>query len=331
LQLVSSASADGEDARREVDHAVAPELGDRDLDEWERTAHAYGYEIVSVAPDRLLPGLLADFSEVAGLLKAQPTAAHRLRLTRVAGQLAALTAMTFVNMGQPQTARRWWRTARRATNSSADPELAALVRGRQAVLALYGGYTPEQVLALADEAIAINVPCTGVAGGLAARAQALAIMGKAEAARQTVTTLTAMFDRLPDAARSERASVYAWSEQRLRHVQSYVHTRLGETQKAAKAQERALALYPATNYQGRTQIHLHRAACLIMDGHVSEGVRYATDVLAALPAEYRKDGLIQGCAHAALAAVPHSDRSLASVSEYRELLAPMRGPVALHG
>jgi len=322
LQLASPGSADGEEARRGMEHVLAPALGDRDIDEWERTAHAYGYEVGSVAPDRLLPSLLADFSEAADLLSAPPPAAVKPRLTSVAGRLSALTAMTFVNLGQPQTARRWWRTARRIANQAADGKLAAFVRGRQAVLALYGGYTPTQVLALADEAVAVGVPCTGVTSGLAARTQALAIMGNAEAARETMETLAAMFDRLPDATKHERTSVSGWSEQKLRHVQSYVHTRLGETKKAAKAQQQALALYPATNYQGPTQVHLHRAACLIMDGHVTEGVHYATEVLAALPTEYRNDGLVQGSAHSALVAVPHSDRSLAPVAEYRELLSP---------
>src|SRR6266516_1998078 len=322
LQFVSSPSvSDGEGARRAVEHVLAPRVGALDVNEWERTAHAYGYEVGTVAPYRLLPNLLAEFGELSDLLDKQPADSAPQRLTGVAGQLAALTAMTFVSLGQPQTARRWWRTARRAADRAGDGPLVAFVRGRQAVMALYGGYSPAQVLTLADEAVAVGSPCTGVVSGLAARAQALAIVGNAEGALEALAELVAMFDHLPEATRTECASQFGWSEQKLRHTESYVHTHLGVTRKAAKAQQQALALYPPANYRGPAQVHLHRAACLIMDGHVSEGVRYATAVVAALPAEYQSDGLVQGSARAALAVVPSEDRALAPVAEYRDLLA----------
>jgi len=177
------------------------------------------------------------------------------------------------------------------------------------------------VLTLADEAVAVGSPCTGVVSGLAARAQALAMVRNAEGALEALAALVAMFDRLPEATRTERAPQFGWSEQKLRHTENYVHTHLGTTKKAAKAQQQALALYPPSNYRGPAQVHLHRAACLIMDGHVSEGVRYATAVVAALPAEHQSDGLVQGSARAALAVVPSEDRALAPVAEYRDLLA----------
>lgn len=311
-----------EGVRRGFDAALAREPLNSDVDEWERTAYAYSCEAVTATSEELLPNLLADFDEIRDLLDGRcPTSARR-QLTFVAGQLAALIAYAMVGLGRHQDARRWWRSARTASDQAGEPKLAAFVRGRQAVLALYGAYQPNQVLDLAEEAMAAGrgIPCTGIVSGLAARAQALGRMEQADRAHDALADLARMFDQLPDDVTRERTSYFAWSEQRLRHVESYVYTRLGDTRRAGKAQEAALALYPSTNHRGSAQIHLHRAACLIKDGHVSEGARYATDALDALPTGHRSV-LVQRVAHDALSAVPDSARTLPAVVEYRDRLA----------
>jgi len=308
--------------RRGFDAALAREPRHADVDEWERTVYAYSCDAVTAAPAELLPNLLADFDEIRELLDGRDgrcPASARPQFTLVAGQLAALIAFTMVDLGQYHGARRWWRSARTAADQAADAKLAAFVRGRQAVFALYA---PKQVLDLAEEAVFAGrgILCTGVVSGLAARAQALALMRHADPAREALADLVRMFDRLPDDITRERTSMFAWSEHRLHHVESYVYTQLGDTRAAYNAQDAAFARYPATDYHlGRAQVELHRGACLVTDGHIGEGMRYATDVLDAVP-EGHRSVFLQGVAHDVLSAVPDDARTLPAVREYRDRL-----------
>jgi hypothetical protein len=326
LELIGSAmlthagqQLDG--VRRGLDVALGHVPDAQDVEEWERTAHAYSHDLGPAAPSEILPNLLEDFDEIRHVIERAPAPVQR-RLIRVAGQLAALTAHTVVGVGQPQAARRWWRTAKLAADRAGDPELAAYVRGQQAVQALYGGYLPAHVIELADVALgeAQGTPGTGAVSALAARAQALALMGRAGPARAALRAVDATFDRLPDAVRDGTPS-FGWPEYKLRHVQSFVHTHVGDTARAQDAQDQALALYPALSFRGPTQVRLHRARCLIGDGDVTEGARYAAGVLAELPAQRRGDGFIARVARDALAAVPEQARALPAVSAYREVLA----------
>jgi tetratricopeptide (TPR) repeat protein len=314
--------AELERLRRGVDAALSAPPGERDADAWERTAAGYAHE-VGVLPSReLLPGLLADFGEIGERL-AGSSGHIRHRLARAAGQLAALMAIALTNLGDSGTARRWWRTAARAADEAGDYRAAALVRGRHAVFALYGSRPAATALGLADEAIAVgrDAPCAGVASGYAARAQALAQLGRSQDARHTLHNLAGVFERLPEGVSADRWSVWGWSEMRLRHVESYVYTRAGDVKAAGQAQDVALKLYPAHTYQGRTQIELHRAECLIRAGDIDGGAQHARQVLGQLPPERRSDALVTGTAVAALRAVPPQHGLRPAVRSARELLA----------
>jgi hypothetical protein len=104
-------------------------------------------------------------------------------------------------------------------------------------------------------------------------------------------------------------------------VESYVYTHLGDSTRADQAQERALALYPASAWRAPAQIQLHRATCLIQDGDITGGIDHATTVVGALTREQRRDGFVQTIAQATAAAVPRRARALPSVRDYRELVA----------
>jgi hypothetical protein len=189
-------------------------------------------------------------------------------------------------------------------------------------MALYAGHQPAEILVMAADAVAASrgIPCAGAVSGLAAEAQASSLMADAKRARATLGTLSGVFERLPDDVAHERSSEYGWSEQRLRHVESYVFTRLGETKLAQHAQDRADKLYPATNRAGRTQVRLHRAECLIIDGDIAEGARYAASVLEEQPHGQRTEWVME-LARTALATIPAKARSVPEVREYRALLA----------
>jgi hypothetical protein len=188
-------------------------------------------------------------------------------------------------------------------------------------MALYGGHEPAEIILMAGDAVEASrgIPCAGAVSGLAAEAQAASLMADAKRARATLGRLSDVFERLPDDVAHARSSEYGWSEQRLRHVESYVFTRLGETRLAERAQDQADELYPATNRSGRTQVHLHRAECLIIDGDIAEGARYASSVLEEQPQGQRTEWVME-LARTAVAAIPARARNLPAVREFRGLL-----------
>lgn len=319
--LAGAGFADLERLRRGVDAALSPKPSERDADAWERAAAEYAHEVGVLSSGDLLPGLLADFGEIGDRLCG--SSGHlRHRLARAAGQLAALAAIALTNLGDSATARRWWRTAARAADEAADHRTASLVRGRHAVFSLYGRRSAA-ALGLADEAIAVGRgnPCAGVASGYAARAQALAQLGRSGDARRALHDLARVFEQLPASVSRDRSSAWGWSEMRLRHVESYVCTCAGDTKAAGQAQDAALRLYPAHTYQGRTQIELHRAECFIRAGDIDGGAEHASFVLGQLPPERRSDALVTGTAAAALSAVPPRYGQRPAVRRARELLA----------
>ncbi|GAA2636188.1 hypothetical protein GCM10010411_89220 [Actinomadura fulvescens] len=88
-----------------------------------------------------------------------------------------------------------------------------------------------------------------------------------------------------------------------------------------RAQDAALAVYPARNWQARTQVELHRAGVLIRSGDVDEGARHLVRVLGAVPGELRHDGLLHHSAVMSLKMAPPAQAARASIAEARELLA----------
>lgn len=306
--------------RRNLDGMLATEPSGRDADDWEQAVRDYAHQVGALRATELLPGLVIDFAEIHDRI-AEASGFVRVKLIHSAAQLAALTAIALVNLEEPRPAERWWRTAARASDEASDPTLSALVRGRHAIFSLYG--TPaSRVLSLAADAIALGhgVPCTGVISGLAARAQALAALGRHAEARHTLHAVTETYERLPAETTEDQLSQWNWAEQRLRHVESHVHTHAGRLDHASQAQDLALALYPLGNYQGRTQIELHRAEALIRSGDTPSGTRHLITVLEQLSSQQRGDGIVISSAMSTLETVPLHQRDLAVVAEAHELL-----------
>lgn len=312
-----------EDLRQSVDHALNAVPTTQEVDEWERLAFEYAQQVGRLSPAHYFADLLADLGEVQDRLATSPDGL-RPRLVCVCGQLSALTAIAlFSQVGDTRNAARYWRTALRAVDQVGDRTLRALVRGSRAVFALYDPRQAPSVLALADDAINVadGAPCVGVANGHAARAQALAQLGQHGAARDALHDLSHVFTRLPDSVRADRLSTWGWAEQRLRFVESHVHSYAGRLGDAATAHDAALALYPSSSYQGPAQVELHRATCLIVAGDPSEGARHAIRTLEALPVDHRRDALLHRTATLALDRVPDGTFDLPAVAEARDRLA----------
>jgi transcriptional regulator with XRE-family HTH domain len=290
---------------------LGPEAAARaSTDDWDRITHVWSYEI-DTAPDprSLLPGLAADLRRLSASGGPQ----------RAVAQLSSYVASIAVSGADYALARRWWRRGRSAASAAGDSHLLAYVGGRQAVQGLYGAYTPASVVTLADEALAATTaPCAGRMHALAARAQALAMLGREREAREGLTTLERTFARLPRDLTRDTISSLGWGEERMRHTESYCAMFVGGSE---QAREQALALYDGVIWRGPAQVNLHRATSMIVSGDIGEGARHATAVLAPLSDAQQSNRLVRTLAVRALATVPKKARSEPAVAELREVLA----------
>jgi hypothetical protein len=109
-----------------------------------------------------------------------------------------------------------------------------------------------------------------------------------------------------------------WPEYRMRHTDSYVHSHLGETALAYDAQDRADLLYPPELAREHAQVELHRARCLILDGHIGDGLGHALRMLVELPEQFHNQSVYEIGGHV-LTAVPPSERGRTAVADLRAL------------
>jgi hypothetical protein len=122
-------AAQAERLRVRLDTALDAPASSADAEEWEHAAWDYAIQVGHTPPGLIISDLLTDLQEAQSRL-ADCTASLRPRLTRVCGQFAALAAIALLGVGDPGSARRYWRTAIRAADQSGDHHLQALLRGR---------------------------------------------------------------------------------------------------------------------------------------------------------------------------------------------------------
>jgi transcriptional regulator with XRE-family HTH domain len=315
-----------EQLRLRLDAALGAPTASSDADEWEGVAWDYARKVGYVPPELVLSDILVDLHEVSNRLADCPDSL-RPRLMRVCGQLAALAAVVFIGVGDPGSARRYWRTAVRAGDQSGDPEYRSMLRGNRTVWAIYEQRPMTTILELADGTIAVagGRPCSGAARAYAARARALARLGRHAEAQEAFAQLSDVFARLPESTTSDRVSQWGWSEKQFRCVQSEVYSLAGAVRAASDAQDAMPALCPPMAYQSPTEVELHRSACLIVAGDPGEGARHVVRILEALPDAHRRDVVVRGAAEIALSRVPGRARQMPDVVAARELLAlPVR-------
>jgi hypothetical protein len=159
----------------------------------------------------------------------------------------------------------------------------------------------------------------GTGSVLMGRAQALALLGRSVDATAAVAEVYRALERMPDRVTADTASMYGWPEYRLRHGESFVYTYAGDTRRAADAQDRAVAIYPAHMFRERAQVHLHQALRLMLDGEPAEGVRHALETLVALP-EAQRIEVVLHIARAVVQAVPEAECNAEQPTRLRQLL-----------
>ncbi|MEV0430289.1 helix-turn-helix domain-containing protein [Micromonospora sp. NPDC050495] len=282
---------------------------DVEWDEWAAIVDDYGRGYYLQPHDQLMVQLGRDLTVLQHQLAAE-NGNRRPILLRVAGRLSVIIALGLVASGQAAIARRWWRTAQRVADESDDAETRVLTRAWDVVNGCYDGRSPVAVVALSDQVLPLlDGPASAAGCGLlAGRAQALSLAGKHGEAVDTVRHLARHVETLPAEVVEDVESLWGWPEHRLRHTESWVYTHAGLSDAASVAQERALALYPASQQRLRTQVQLHQAASLIRGGHIPDGLRLATDLLDRLPRDQHNE-LVRSVARQVLAVVPNGERA----------------------
>jgi transcriptional regulator with XRE-family HTH domain len=296
--------------------------------DWEEIAWQYAREYFTTAPPALMTDLETDLLVAGTQLRKASDEATRRTLHRAIGLLAAFTACTAGNLGDLRGSLRWWRTAREYADASRDAETRVWVRGREIVQGLYERRPLPYVLNLADEAMSIAAsPGMGTCHVAGARAQALAMLGRAAEARAALSDVHDAFERLPDRVNGDSETMWGFSEQNLRHTETFVYTYLGDDRRAEEAHDQALRLYPEHRTRSRAQVQLHRALRMTRTGDTAGGTKYAHETLEALPAEHRIEA-VREVARSVVAAVPAAQRHQPPVAQLREMLAPPSTPSA---
>jgi hypothetical protein len=317
VPLASGLNADA--LRRRLDSALSAPTTKVDVAEWERVAAAYSME--SAPPATLLPELLTDLDEAMTRLQGAP-ASLRPPMARVCGQLSALTAMNYANLGNERSAVRYWRTALRVIDHADDRSVQAELYADRASFALLERHpSPSTALALADHAISIaaGTPCAGAANGYAARAMALALLGDHRESIQALADLADTFGGIPGSQTAAR-SCWGYSEQQLRFVEGFVNAYASHVPETADAIDAGIALVPHGQWIAVTSFEVTRAVSIIRGGDPSEGARHVVRAIQALPPGYRQSVTIRRAA-LAIDAVPVNAANAPSVVQARELLA----------
>jgi tetratricopeptide (TPR) repeat protein len=340
LQLIGGAgiAPDGrffgavDGVRRRMDDALyRGTVSATTLDRWEETTASYGRQYMTTNPLRLLCDVLLDFSEVRRMCEERQPIDSEERLCRLAAQLAGLSGMTMINIGDQRLARSFFRTARVAADETGDRCLRAWVAAREAFAPLYYGDPRETVqLARRISDLAGRTPCPAAVMAPILEARALARIwsdGRPTVADRTKRALArghAAFDALPEDDKTDTA--FGYTECQLYFHEGNALAGLGVVDEADRVLEQALRRYPETARLDRSLIRFDRAMCRLAVGEVEEALRIGRDILDGLPDGQRPDIVLHRARELAGVAAARAGDS-ASVREYQEALAmhPARG------
>lgn len=288
------------------------------MDDWERIVSGHGRATRYLPAALQLEDLARDFGDVQHALATRQPSSTTRQLTRVTAQLAGLISLALIKMGQRGPARAWGRTARLAADEAGDAALSSWVRAQDAYTFYYGGAVPEAIAAAKEaQAIAGRTPCVGAVLAAALQARAHAVLGQGDETDAALRRAEAILAGLSPEDVAE--SAFGYNEAQLRFHEGNALTHLRDRSRVWEATDRALALYPASDYMDRTLIQLDRADCLIHDGEVTEGAAQVARTLLELPAQ-RRDGLIVQRARGLAQNAARRGGPTAAVRQLHELL-----------
>ncbi|MET8159279.1 helix-turn-helix transcriptional regulator [Sphaerisporangium sp. NPDC005289] len=302
----------GEHIRQMLERSLGTAEG-RALDHWEAVCADHTHALLAQPATEALDDLLVDLA----ILQQQMSIAtpeQSARLQRIAAWMSTMHANLLTRLGEYGPARRWWRTARQAADASHDADMRVWVRGAEAVFGLYSPRPVETVLTLARDAqtLAAGRTTPGLLQAVGAEAQALAVMGRRQEARESVRHLHDLVDR------SSPDGQVGWSSDCTWFVSSWVYSFEGATESGREARDKTLAQSPA--YQNAANVRLHEAISVASSGGHNEALRLVTQLLADLDPAYRSR-MITHTARRVLDTVPSDRRAaLPALPDYRAAL-----------
>jgi hypothetical protein len=293
------------------------------ISHWEEIALEYGYIYLAAPPEQFITDVAADLVSLRLITRHIPEDAAVYReWCRIGSTLSGLMAKALSNLGHSREARHWWQTAQTASDRSGDLDTRLWVRGERLIHGLYEQRPPQLLVRQADEAI--NLACGYVCRGLmqthAGRAQALVLAGRGGEAEAELTLAAQVFDRLPPSVTNDVDSVYGQGEDRLRYTETWVYAHSGKTAKADAAAQRAMQLYPSSDYRSPAQINLLQAVARTSAGDVTEGIRHAQATYEVLHAAHRTT-MVTNLARRVLHPIPPGQYAHPTVMAYRELVS----------
>ena len=299
-----------DDVRRNLDGALMRSgVAATVLDQWEETAAGYGRQYMTVGPLRLLCDVLLDLGEVRRMCEQRQSIEAQERLCRLAAQLAALTGMTMIDVGDHRLARSFFRTARTAADETGDRALRAWVVAREGLVPLYYGDAREALrLARISQDLAGRTPCAAGAMAPMIEARALAKAGagrqpKGELAQRAITRARTAFAQLSEDQRADTA--FGYTQRQMLFHEGEALAELGAAE-ADRVLTEALEAYPPTERLDRSLISFDMAMFRLVQGEVDEAVRIGEEAIKDLPADHRPEIVLNRARDLVCAAVAKS-------------------------
>ncbi|MEU4576949.1 XRE family transcriptional regulator [Nonomuraea sp. ATR24] len=309
LQLLSSdpseAKLDGpvlgacEGIRRRMDYTlVSATVSPAMLDQWEEATLAFGRQYTTTAPLRLLCDVLLELSAVRNAMSRRQPIDLQERLCRMAAQLAGLSGMIMINLGDQRLARSFFRTGRTAADETGDRALRAWVTAREALVPLYYGDAREALtLAKKSRDLAGQTPCVAQAMAPVVEARALAMLSGTDSKKEVVDQAKRALARARSAfahmkTDDQEDMAFGYTEKQLYFYQGDVLTKLGQTLEAEVVLDQALDKYQ-DHILDQTLIRFDRAQCRVIEGDLDDAIRIGREALRLLGPEYRTDFIMR--------------------------------------
>ncbi len=280
-------------------------------EDWELACLDHMHAILTRPAAMVREGLIIDLAAL------QRQLAHASRdampdLRRATAWLSALHGNVLTRMGDHESARRWWATARHGADASGDADVRVWVRGAEAAFGLYAPRAPESVAVLAAAArrIAGKRVSPGLMCAMSAEAQAFAVLGQPSKAERVLDELAGLCGKVDGAG-------YGWIDDSIWYVRSWVYAHLGRAAAAAAARDQVIASSPS--YQNVANARLHEAISLVREGAGEHGLTRAAEVVNELEPAYRSH-MILHTAQRVLDAVAIGQRSRPAAQDLRAAL-----------
>ncbi|MGH8904292.1 MAG: helix-turn-helix domain-containing protein [Egibacteraceae bacterium] len=236
-----------------VRQAETSNVGPQTLEQLDRTVERLGLEFLRTPHERTLEEARAVRQYVAQLLGGKQTLAQKARLYDVAGWLSGLLGHLAFDLGQDSAVH--CATALHLAEEVGDAELAAWVRGTQALVAIYDGHPDEAVqFAQAGRQVAPAGSASGVRlWGLEARAYGQ--KREREPAERAMAAAERGFDGL---SQPPNGSIFSFDRPFLLYYAGTAYVGLRQPKRAQECAEQAIALcdaapadWPVTRVQAR--------------------------------------------------------------------------------